>query len=329
MNKPALSVVIPVYNAGKFLMTSIGSIIDQTFQDWEMICVNDGSTDESKLILEWFARNDSRIRVVHQQNAGLVCALNRGHEMVLAQLICRMDADDIAMPTRLAHQFEFMSKNPNHVAVSGSILEMDIDSEPLGVQSLARDHDTIVQRLLRRKTGLFHPASIMRSDALRRVGGYRPEYQWIEDHDLWLRLSEVGQLGNTDEIVLCYRQHAASGSWQKSNRQRELTTLLLKETHARMGIACEDSSLATPPSRSDAGPGKWARKAIRGGYPQTAIKHLRLLWKEKGLTWYTLRMFAEVAMRLPAAVRTNRRNAKTVQVPTLSRWNTHSPTFSA
>ncbi len=325
MNKPAVSVVLPVYNAGKHLVTAIGSIVDQAFQDWELICVNDGSTDQSALILDWFANRDPRIHVIHQENAGVVSAANRCHQIARADLICRMDADDIAMPDRLSHQVDFMDNHSEHVAVSGSILEIDVDSEPLGLQTLATNHETIVQRLLHRETGLFQPASIMRADAFRKVGGYRREYQWIEDHDLWLRLSQVGRLGNTNELVLCYRQHASSGTWQKSNRQRDLMTQLLREAYSQRDIPGTAKTLLTPPSRSCAGPGKWARKAIRGGYPRTAWKHLRDLWKANGLTWYTLRMFAEIGLRLPAAASSNRRIPSAVRVPNLDKWNGIAP----
>ena len=321
MNKPAVSVVLPVYNAGKHLVTAIGSIVDQAFQDWELICVNDGSTDQSPLILDWFANRDPRIHVIHQENGGVVSAANRCHQIARADLICRMDADDIAMPDRLSQQVNFMDNHSEHVAISGSILEIDADSEPLGIQTLATNHETIVQRLLHRETGLFQPASIMRADAFRKVGGYRREYQWIEDHDLWLRLSQVGRLGNTKELVLCYRQHTSSGTWQKSNRQRDLMTELLREAYAQRNLPDTKRTLLTPPSRSGAGPGKWARKAIRGGYPRTAWKHLRELWKENGFTWYTLRMFAEVGLRLPAAASLNRKIPNSVRVPNEDKWN--------
>ena len=328
MNKPAVSVVLPVYNAGKHLVTAIGSIVDQSFQDWEMVCVDDGSTDSSPLVLDWFADRDSRIRVIHQTNAGVVSAANLAHELARADLICRMDADDISMPGRLKHQVEFMRKNLGHVAVSGDILEIDIDSEPLGLQTLANDHETIVRNLLSRGTGLFQPASIMRADAFRSIGGFRPEYQWIEDHDLWLRMSRVGRLGNTNELVLCYRLHATSCTWTMSNLRSELMTQLMREAHAERNTRGQEREFNSPPSRSLAGSGKWARKAVRGGYPRTAIKHLRTLWREKGLSWYTLRMIAEVGLRLPAAANSNRKIPKMVRVPAASRWNKIAPAFS-
>ncbi len=327
MNKPAVSVVLPVYNAGKHLISAIGSIVDQSFQDWELVCVNDGSTDSSPLVLDWFAERDSRIRVVHQSNAGVVSAANRAHEMAKSELICRMDADDIAMPGRLMHQVDFMRKNSGQVAVSGAILEIDIDSEPLGLQTLANDHETIVKNLLSRGTGLFQPASIMRAEAFRAIGGFRPQYQWIEDHDLWLRMSRVGRLGNTNELILCYRLHASSCTWTMSNLRSDLMTQLMREAHAERKLKGTERALTSPPSRALAGPGKWARKAVRGGYPRTALKHLGKLWNEKGISFYTLRMFAEVGLRLPSAANSNRKIPKAVRVPEASRWEKIVPSF--
>lgn len=320
MSMPAVSVVIPVYNAGKYLASAIGSIVDQSFTDWEMVCIDDGSTDSSPELLDRFAAHDPRIRVVHQANCGVVAAANRGHQLARAELVCRMDADDIAMPNRLAHQVEFMQHHPEYVAVSGAILEMDTDSEPLGLQQLPGDHEAIVQRLLSRDTGLFQPASIMRSEAFRKIGGFRAKYQWIEDQDLWLRMSGVGRLGNTEELVLCYRLHPASCTWSMSSLRSELMTQLMLEAHSERGIAPKGRDAITPPTRSFAGPGKWARKAVRGGYPKTALKHLRSLWKQDGLTWYTLRMFAEVGLRLPIAAKSRRSVATESFIPNTDAW---------
>lgn len=321
VSQPAVSVVLPVYNGGKYLANAIGSIVDQSFEDWELICVNDGSTDQSSLVLDWFARMDARIQVVHQENRGIVGALNRGCELAQSDLICRMDADDLAMPNRMEHQVDFMQKNSNHVAVGGAILSIDSDSEPLALQVNALDHETIVQRLLRRETGLFHPTTMIRTVAFRKVGGYRLKYQWIEDHDLWLRLSQVGTLANTSELVLCYRQHAASVCWQRLNRQRELMTELIREAHSLRNLLSTGNELTTPPLRSNAGPGKWARMAAKGGYPRIALKHLKALWLESGLTWYSLRMFAEVGIRLLSAPCLNRKIHSTAQVPNEVKWN--------
>jgi len=319
MNKPLVSVVIPIYNPGKHLAVALGSIIDQSFQNWEMICVNDGSTDSSLETLKWFSNRDKRIQIIDQPNGGIVRALNRGCLSANADLICRMDADDIAMPSRIEQQVAFMNQNPEHVAVGGCILAIDSESEPLGIQKLPWQHDLIVENLLNRRTGLFHPTSMIRAEAMHKIGGYRDQYQWIEDHDLWLRLSQVGLLENMREVVLCYRQHASSICWQKSVQQRDLMGQLLQEFQMEYGLKGREGLQDTHPTRVKANPGKWARMAARGGYPKTAQKHLFKLWKEQRWSVYTARMTAEVMLRIASSVW--KRKPDQVEIPNMEAWS--------
>jgi glycosyltransferase involved in cell wall biosynthesis len=321
MNDPLVSVVIPVYNAGRYLRSALGSIVDQTFSDWEMICIDDGSSDTSPAILDDFASRFPRIQVVHQANAGIVAALNRGCELAKGAYICRMDADDIAMKDRVALQVAYMQEHPDCVALGGAILSMDSDSMPLGIQRLPSQHDSIVSNLLNRHTGVFHPTSMIRRDAFNEIGGYRPEYQWIEDHDLWLRLSRIGVLSNLDQVVLCYRQHASSVCWKRSDTQRELMNRLLATAFAERGLAEPSERLQSHSARTKANPGKWARMAARGGYPRTAFKHLAQLWRELGPSIYSLRMTIEVRFRLPVATAKTWRTNQRTQVPDMLKWD--------
>lgn len=304
MPDPLVSILLPVFNAERYLPAALGSMLAQSFDDWEMICINDGSRDGSRQILDSLAERDARVRVVHQENQGLVRTLNRGIALAGGSLVCRMDADDIAMPERLRLQVDFLRGRPGHVAVGGAILKIDADSDPLGVERLPREHDEIEAALLHRKTGLFHPTALIRASALSAVGGYREEYEWVEDHDLWLRLAQRGRLGNLNDLVLCYRLHAGSICWQRAALQRERMTRLLREAYAHRGLTPPPEILLEAVSgRSPAGPGKWARMAAKGFAPRTALKHLRRLWCEPSALTYRLRMtfetLARVALSLP------------------------------
>ena len=300
MHEPLVSVVMPVYNPGRFLADAVNSIIEQTFHDWEMICVNDGSTDGSGLLLDKFAEQDARIRVVHQANTGIVGALNNGNEHARGPLICRMDSDDIALPDRMEKQLAFLRRSPNCVAVGGAILEIDTDGDPLCCTRLPAEHTDIENNLLHRRTGLFHPTTMLRTEALRAVGGYRAQYQWVEDHDLWLRLAQRGELANLNEIVLCYRQHPSSVCWQRSAQQRGLMNRLLTEAYAVRGLDLPQQLLhVSGTTRSAAGPGKWARAAAKGGFPRSVAKHLRKLAQSPETSRrYLLRMTLESTLRL-------------------------------
>jgi glycosyltransferase involved in cell wall biosynthesis len=321
--EPLISVVMPVYNAGRHLIDAVASIINQSLGDWEMICVNDGSRDGSGQLLDWFAGQDARIRVVHQANAGIVAALNRGCDLARAPLIARMDSDDIALVDRFAQQSAFLQKAPHCVAVGGAILEIDSDGDPLCRSNLPLEHEEIIGNLLSRQTGLFHPSVMMRSEAFRAVDGYRPQYEWVEDHDLWLRLGHRGQLANLPQTVLCYRQHAGSVCWQRSQQQRELMNSLLREAYAARDKEIPAGLvMASGVTRSPAGSGKWARAAAKGGYPLSVLKHLKKLQSSVDSSpAYLARMAAESTLRLASGYPRRLLSKTKPRVPHFPQWH--------
>lgn len=324
MESPSVSVVMTIYNGERYLIDSLASIVEQSFQDWELLCVNDGSQDRSGEILRWFAECDPRIRILEQENAGIVQAANRGCYAANAPLICRMDCDDIAYPHRLQVQYDFMRDHPQHVAVGGAILEIDNDSDPLGLASLPTNHPNIVDNLLTRRTGLFNPASMLRKSAFEAVGGYRPEFLWVEDHDLWLRLSDEGLLHNLTDLVLCYRQHATSTCWQRASLQRELMNQLLTEAYQQRGKSVPPELLLAEKSypKTSAGPGKWARKAAKGGHVHSTFKHLHHLLRSDSKWSYKSRMTFESLLRLiGGSPRRLIAGSPTVRVPSFPHWH--------
>src|SRR5437867_4937360 len=109
---PKVSVVMPAYNAAAYLDESIGSILSQTFRDFEFIIVNDGSSDDTNSILDRYQKSHKRIRVYHQENQGMIAARNRGCRVAWGQYIARMDADDVSFPNRLERQMEYIEKHP-------------------------------------------------------------------------------------------------------------------------------------------------------------------------------------------------------------------------
>lgn len=204
--KPLVSVLMSVYNGAAFLEEAIKSILAQTYRHLEFVIIDDGSTDSSAKIIEGYSKVDPRIKVIKQQNQGLVAALNTGLEVSTGNLIARMDADDISIPTRLEKQVDFMLKNP-HVLAVGSTIRI-IDSKggfvchrdyPVGIES--------VREKMMLYSTVAHPAIMMRREPVLDVGGYREICRHAEDYDLWLRLLEVGEMENIPEPLLFYRQH--------------------------------------------------------------------------------------------------------------------------
>ena len=200
---PELTVLLPVYNGIPYLEESIKSILDQTFTNFELIIIDDGSTDQSRQTIELFASLDSRIKFFSRENRGLIATLNQGLMLSRANMIARMDADDIALPHRLEHQMLFMKANP-HIDVCGSGL---ICYETGKEWFLPEEYDAL-HALALFNTPVYHPTVIMRKNSILEVGGYSICAQFAEDYDLWVRMLNVGmRFANLREILLKYRIH--------------------------------------------------------------------------------------------------------------------------
>ena len=222
---PTASVLMPIYNAERYVAGAISSILAQTFRDFEFIIVDDGSTDQSLEIVRRFARSDSRIRVLSRPNTGIVGALNDGLSLARGELIARMDADDVAYPQRLQRQVAYLSDHPECVAVGALVRCIDSDGQPANIYfNLPLDHAGIDSGWLMRGIGgaISHPTALLRMTALERIGGYR-DVLAAEDADLFIRLAEVGRLANVPEILLDYRVHAESIT-HKMRAKGELNT---------------------------------------------------------------------------------------------------------
>jgi len=230
MSIPALSVLLPVYNGERFLAEAIESILAQTFTDYEFIIINDGSRDGSGAIIDDYAERDSRIRAFHQDNRGLVETLNRGIAVARAPLIARMDADDISLPRRFERQIHRFENRPDLAVVGGCIILID----DAGKRIRRCNYPTggaALRQLLEHDSPLAHPAVIMRRDIVCGLGGYRRQYKYAQDYDLWLRMHDAGYgIENVAEPVLLYRQHAEKVSFQHS-QQQTLTAFVAKLAH--------------------------------------------------------------------------------------------------
>jgi hypothetical protein len=220
---PRVSVIMPVFNGGRFLAAAVESVLKQSFDDFELIAIDDGSTDQSAALLSEFSRSDDRIRLISQANAGIVVTLNRALESARGEYIARMDADDVAVPSRFARQVTFLDAHPD-VAVVGSAIRL-IDEEGRTI----RDVDyplapaAVSTSLIEVGCALAHPAVMMRRSDVAGAGGYRSACRHAEDYDLWLRISESRSLANLPDRLLLYRQHPAKASARYAAAQRLAT----------------------------------------------------------------------------------------------------------
>lgn len=205
---PRLSVVMACYNAMPYLPAALESIQNQTIRDWEMIVVNDGSTDGSAEYLHSAAAADPRIRVVEQENLGQQAAANRGIELATTDLIARMDADDIAEPHRFEKQLAHMDQHAEVGLLGGQIRRLG--AKRSGLESnFPRHHDTIMGMLKKNQHAICNPTVVFRKHLFEELHGYW-DYNIAEDWDMFLRMGEIAKLENLDDVLLSYRFHTGS-----------------------------------------------------------------------------------------------------------------------
>ena len=224
---PLVSVVLPVYNGEAHLARAVGSILRQSFRDFELLVIDDGSTDASGAILAGVS--DPRLRVLRQENLGLVAALNRGIAEARGEFLARMDHDDISLPRRLEWQIEWLRQHPGHAAVGCQFAQMDEGGRVLNrVVPLPTTHQGILERIGKGWLGILHPTMFMRRDALRQIGGYDARVRpYCEDVDLVYRLACRWQLGNISRVAYLYRLTRQAVSTAGFSRQRRSERVLL------------------------------------------------------------------------------------------------------
>ncbi len=205
---PQVTIVMSVHNGEKYLSQAVDSILAQTFRDFEFIIINDGSTDRTSEILVQYQARDARIRLLAQEQSGLVDALNRGCALARGEYIARMDADDVAFPQRIEHQVKFLENNPEMALVGTPVVVIDENGLPIDLFRFPTDSHEIAD-LLMRANCINHPTVMIRTKAFCALCGYRKTFQHAEDYDLWLRMSEQYSLANLAEPMLCYRIHGS------------------------------------------------------------------------------------------------------------------------
>ena len=271
---PAVTVVLPVHNGGRYLRAAVDSVLAQTFADFELVAFDDGSTDDTAAVLNGIAAADARVRVVSRPNRGLVHTLNESIALARGTYLARMDADDLCRPGRFAKQVAYLDAHPDCVLLGSRVLWVDPDGLPITEAATETTHEQIDRAHLSRGWPVVHPAVMMRADAVRQVGGYRDQYNTLEDFDLFLRLAEVGKLANLPDVLLEYRQHFGSVTHRKVATQQALRQAILDETSARRGQPPADRLPPPAPPRPRSEQHRfWAWSALKAGHRRTARKH--------------------------------------------------------
>jgi len=227
---PEVSIILPVYNGGPHLPKAINSILSQSFGDFELIIVNDGSTDHSEEVIKSF--NDPRIvYIANERNSGLIFSLNRAIDKASGKYIARMDADDICHPDRIAVQKKWLDEHPGTSLVASIIEFIDENDQPAG--QWPKDRATIsaksIRKMMPHDNCIAHPSVMARTEILKTFR-YKPYQKNIEDYDLWLRLLADGKIiEKIDRPLLEYRVHAKS----VTSEHLKTTNFFLKHFHCK------------------------------------------------------------------------------------------------
>ena len=211
--EPRVTIAMPVHNASAYLREALDSVLAQSYPHWELVCIDDASRDDSWQILSEYAARDPRVRPFKQPgHAGIVAARNRAIDEADPEstYLAILDADDVALPDRLAAQVRFLESHPDHAMVGGHTIIIDEQSRELGIRRYPLDYGAICDVIAR-----FNPfaqsAVTLRRSMLREIGHYDPSYPRCQDYDLWLRTAARFPVASLDQAVIRYRVTAAQG----------------------------------------------------------------------------------------------------------------------
>ncbi len=288
---PRISVVMSAYNAADYLDEAITSILTQTFEDFEFIIIDDGSSDETNGIISDYARRDARVKLVTQKkNQGLIAALNLGFKLARGQYIARMDADDVSLPERFQREYDYLESHPDAVIVGTQAVFIDEKSKTTGFEPFLLDDEEIRTEIMIRNKQFRHGAVLIRHSLITRYGElYDPQAVHYEDFEYWPRLLRHGTCANLPEVLYLYRQSQTSLTATKKDEMRVGTDSVMERERAaaslprfrtRQVIDAFHKATSYRPSRITVG-GKHMRTGLRWLY-QSYLFGLSKLYAGRG-----------------------------------------------
>ena len=250
-NLPEITFVVPCFNEEPHILAeSLESVALQSFRNFECLVIDESTKPASTLAIAAICDSDARFRhVIPTQRIGLAGSLNLGISQARGEFIARFDSDDVCSTNRLSLQLDWMIKNP-HVDVLGGGLEIvDREGKTLAFRDYPLDHETI-SRQFHRTTAVAHPTVLMRTAALKSVGGYDPQFRFAEDLDLWLRMLNNGnRFANLPQTIVKYRQNSTNRNpdhWRYNLRARKKNFVRSNLISRLIGIGLINAWLFTP-----------------------------------------------------------------------------------
>jgi glycosyltransferase involved in cell wall biosynthesis len=232
--QPRATIIMPVYNGARYIRQAIDSLLVQTYKEFEILIINDGSTDNSVEIINSY--KDSRIKLLHNpKNMGLVATRNLGVQEAKTELVGFLDCDDIATPDRLQRQVEFLDAHPDVVLVGGGAVHIDSDSNKTGTvwKEVIPSKEIPIELLFR--NCFIQSTVLMRKEKLPEVP-YKAGFAPAEDYELWVRLARIGRVVNLPGIFARYRVHSTNTSLVKSIDQERARRQIICDQFKEFGI---------------------------------------------------------------------------------------------
>jgi len=210
---PRVSVIMAAYNTDKWIASAIRSVLDQTFTDFELLVIDDGSTDLTYDVVRQYAQQDHRVLAYKFNHVGVVAARNFAIRKARGEYVAIMDSDDIAMPNRLAKQVAFLDENPDIVAVTAGMavinrqIAVPDNLSALRVRTVLECPTGRLEGLNLLRSSVFHGVAMIRRKAMLDIGLYRPFFVHAEDADFFMRLEEVGSIRGLADVLYLQRRH--------------------------------------------------------------------------------------------------------------------------
>jgi glycosyltransferase involved in cell wall biosynthesis len=280
---------MPVFNTLRYVGDALASIQKQSFTDFELIVLDDGSTDGSTRVLKEFAAIDPRMRLLEQPNQGLIASRNRLLAEAQGEFVAWMDSDDLSHPDRLVNQVRVFDADDRLVCLGTNILVVDPDGLPLGTEEYPQFHEAIRSEQML-GGGVRFPSTIIRRTHALAAGGFRNPFRMGEDFDFLLRVAERGRIGNLPDFLYVYRQHlfntcATLGtSWPQ---YRAIILELAAERQESGADKLQRGETVILPETSSRETRKfiplillqWARRALRAGDRARAFRYtFKAIW---------------------------------------------------
>jgi glycosyltransferase involved in cell wall biosynthesis len=241
-NNPKVTVLMPAYNAGKYIGEAIASVLKQSFGDFELLIINDGSTDDTLKIIHSF--HDARIVVINQENKGIAAALNVGLKLARAPYIARFDADDICYADRLKIQYEFITAYPEYNIIGSAADYMDVNGNFIFTQHPAGHLNEEIQQLKYTICPFIHSSVFYKKEQIIKNGGYNEHAYTFEDHFLWVNILKNEKACNLSQALIKVRLNPDSITIDEKWRTRKFRNIKYATLKRRSITAAEGNELA-------------------------------------------------------------------------------------